>query len=269
MKGKVVFLALLLSVALCSQGFGGDLLDRMLGLNCGGCGGCNTCDKAACCEEVKDCAPEPECCEEVAACGKVDSCDPCGKKRCDLFAGLKDLFDCKRCDPCGKTECCEEVAVCAPEPECCEEIAADCCDPCGGKGGRKPLLNLNFGFGKNKCGACGACEKEVACCEEEVACCEEIDECGGCGKGGKRPLLDLLDDLFGGCNRNKGCGACEEVADCGGCGGGGGALSIPAEAPTPVEEAAPLPSAPQPDDESAASPRLYPVHQTSRSIIRY
>ena len=35
------FWALLVSAALCSQGFGFELLDRMLGLNNGGCGGCN------------------------------------------------------------------------------------------------------------------------------------------------------------------------------------------------------------------------------------
>ncbi len=50
MRGKTIFGALLVSVALCSQGFGFELLDRMLGLNGGGCGECNACAKVACCE---------------------------------------------------------------------------------------------------------------------------------------------------------------------------------------------------------------------------
>ena len=41
MKGKVVFGALLVSVALSSQGFGFELLDRLLGLKGGG--SCNSC----------------------------------------------------------------------------------------------------------------------------------------------------------------------------------------------------------------------------------
>ena len=51
MRSKMIFGALLVSVALCSQGFGFELLDRMLGLNGGGCGECNACAKVApCCQ---------------------------------------------------------------------------------------------------------------------------------------------------------------------------------------------------------------------------
>src|SRR3972149_1826517 len=105
MKSKTIFGALLVSVALCSQGFGLDLLDRMLGLNnCGGCGECNACAKAACCEPAKACCPEP-CCP-VKAC--EPACEPaceknCGKSCCrvtpvrDLFCGIKDLLECDHC----------------------------------------------------------------------------------------------------------------------------------------------------------------------------
>ena len=47
MRSKTIFGALLVSAALCSQGFGSELLDRMLGLNNGGCGGCNACANVA------------------------------------------------------------------------------------------------------------------------------------------------------------------------------------------------------------------------------
>ena len=51
MRSKMIFGALLVSVALCSQGFGFELLDRMLGLNGGGCCECNACAKVApCCQ---------------------------------------------------------------------------------------------------------------------------------------------------------------------------------------------------------------------------
>ena len=74
MKGKTIFGALLVSVALCSQGFGFELLDRMLGLNCGGCGECKACAKVACCEKAgKCCCPEPACgcCAKPACCAKA------------------------------------------------------------------------------------------------------------------------------------------------------------------------------------------------------
>ncbi len=56
MKSKTIFGALLLSAALCSQGFGAELLNRLLGMNeNGGCGNCNACAKVAPCEQVKAC----------------------------------------------------------------------------------------------------------------------------------------------------------------------------------------------------------------------
>ena len=52
MRCKTIFGALLVSVALCSQGFSFELLDRMLGLNGGGCCECNACAKVAPCPTV-------------------------------------------------------------------------------------------------------------------------------------------------------------------------------------------------------------------------
>src|SRR4030067_939290 len=93
MKGKTIFGALLVSVALCGQGFGFELLDRMLGLNTGGCGQPTCCQPAGqCCEQPACCAParcEPACCDPA--------CSTCCAPKCDLFAGLKGLFACGGC----------------------------------------------------------------------------------------------------------------------------------------------------------------------------
>ena len=70
MRGKIVLLALITSVAICSQGFAA-LLD----------GGCSACAPA--CE--KACAPACE-----PACG-TSCCETCCRP-CDLFAGLNGLF---------------------------------------------------------------------------------------------------------------------------------------------------------------------------------
>ena len=47
MRSKMMCGALLLSVALCSQGFGGELANRLLGLNSCGCSTCGACEKVA------------------------------------------------------------------------------------------------------------------------------------------------------------------------------------------------------------------------------
>ena len=110
MRSKTIFGALLVSVALLSsQGFGFELLDNMLGLNRGGCGGC----EPACCEKA--------CCEK--ACCEPQACEPqcgqsCCKDSCDLFAGLKGLLS---CNSCCQSSCCEA--------DCCEAVS---CNGCGG-----------------------------------------------------------------------------------------------------------------------------------------
>ena len=79
MRCKTIFGALLVSVALCSQGFGFELLDRMLGLNGGGCGECNACAKVACCQP----AVPKACCANGLLCEAA-----CCEKACLLRAGL-------------------------------------------------------------------------------------------------------------------------------------------------------------------------------------
>ena len=255
MKGKTLLGALLVSVALSSQAFGFELLDRMLGLN-RGCGACDPCGEAACCEPATNCcAPEPACCEEPARCEEPACCEepascepscakPCCKRSCcDLFAGLKGLFDCGRgCKKscCEEPQCCEEPECCAPEPECCEPA-------CGKSKCSKPRIFKSL------------CRKKSCC--EEPACCEE-PECGSCRKKSRcgKGLLDFLGGLFkcGHSCKKTSCG--EEVCYDDGCGGcGGGEAAAPAEAPD--EEAAPLPKAPVADP-SASIQRYY------RGIVR-
>jgi len=251
MKGRMVFVALLMSVALCSQGFGFELLDNMLGLN----RGCTACDPAccspACCDPaVKCCTPEPACCKKVACCDPVckpNCCDPCCKP-CDLFSGLRGLFACKRCcDPGCDNACCPEAKCCAPEPKCCDP----CCKP------------------KRCCKPRRCCKPK--CCEAP-ACCEKPACCDPCGKARCRrcctPVLDFLDDLF--CCRSKCCckpkccdpGCCEEVAGtCCGC----GVEVTPAKA-APAEKAAPLPAPAPKADPSASLYRSRNVRQASRNV---
>ncbi len=269
MKGKSIFGALLVSVALCGQGFGFELLDNLLGLNRGGCGCCQpaACEPAA----VAACEPAYAACEPVAvaacepACHACDpacnACDPCGKPNCckprirpvrDLFDGLEDLARCRLCGDCSKcklrrvckpacnTACCEPAAV-----ACCEPAAVACCDPVA------------------------ACEPvAVACCEPAAAACDPCRKAKSC-KPRCRPVLDLLENLFGSrcCVKPKKsyCGpmACAP-ASYGGCGViNGGATPAPT-----TEEAAPLPPAPKADP-SASIIRPRQLHTASRTLAQY
>jgi len=160
MKWNSIIGALVVSVGLCSQSFGFELLDRMLGA---GCCQRSCCDVGpSCCEPEPTCCAEPVCCEPEPSC--CDPCDSCCGHR-DLFAGLRGLFDrgcCKSsCDSCCETTCCE------PEPVCCEPEPT-CCDPCNSCCNRGCSLFANlFKSRKSCCGGCGGC-----------------DSCGGCSTCG-------------------------------------------------------------------------------------
>ncbi len=154
MRSKTIFGALLVSVALCSQGFGFELLDRMLGLNCGGCGECKACAKVACCEPcAKACCPEPACCakprllrEGLLRAGLLREGHLRQVLQVPAYPGarpvrghegivrvqgrdLRDLGCCTRqgllpgtaC--CAKPHCCEKACC---EPNCCEKVK-HCC----------------------------------------------------------------------------------------------------------------------------------------------
>jgi hypothetical protein len=276
MKVKMVFGALMLSVALCSQGMALELLDSMAGINAGGCAPCAA--PAPCAPAVKCCAPEPTC------------CDPCAK-RCDLFAGLKDLFACKRCcDPCGPAA---ECKTCAPEPAPCAPVCGGCGDCCDCRPVRnllkaavEPIQDLKCALISRPCAsACApACEAPKACapvckpCKVKVCkpVCEAPKACApvGCNDCGKccrcRPVLTFLDNLFSALKPCRPCAvACGEPSCCGATVVPG---PVPAPAPAPAAapapaEAAPLPAAPKADP-SASLMRSRSIYQATASIVQ-
>jgi hypothetical protein len=163
MKLKMVFGALLVGAAMCSQGFGFELLNRMLGYR-----GHHSCCEPSCCEPA---ACEPACCEPAAcepACCPQDCCHQGCGHGCDLFAGLKRLFG-HGCRSCCEPACCEPAcAAPAHHAACCEPA---CCEPA----------------------------HRAACCER--ACCPAQDCCYA--KPCCKRSFSLLHTLFGhGCRKS-------------------------------------------------------------------
>ena len=85
MKWNMVFGALVVSVGLCSQSFGFELLDRMLGLNDCGCNSCcqKSCEPACGCDKGcepsllrrrKLAVPQPTCCAAAEPSCGVQQC---------------------------------------------------------------------------------------------------------------------------------------------------------------------------------------------------
>ena len=155
MKRMFFLGALVLGVTVCSQSFGFELLDRMVGHR--GCTSCTEpgCDAGnRCCEPAcvagNGCAAEPACgagdgCCEPACDAGNGCCEPsCGaakgcckkKKHGGILALLKAAHKAKK-SRCHKSSCCE--------PDC----SASCCEPgCGAE---------------PACGAagCSACESST------------------------------------------------------------------------------------------------------------
>ena len=148
MKRAILSTTLILGMSLCSQSFGFDLLDRMLGLNCGG-GSSSCCDTpccdSGCCEPT--CGCESSCCESCcepacgceASCCESSCCEPCQKKSSGgLLAKLFGGFSCKKdnccdscCDSCGT--CCEPACGCEMGCSSCGSMpAAPACSSCNG-----------------------------------------------------------------------------------------------------------------------------------------
>ncbi|MFM1902505.1 MAG: hypothetical protein RLZZ440_405 [Planctomycetota bacterium] len=227
MKRMMFLGALVLGVTVCSQSFGFELLDRMLG--CKGCHSCCEpgCDAGAgCCEPGCDagagcCEPGCDagagCCEPACdagngccepACDAGDSCcgtSCCGTRKCrkhDLFGGLKGLFEkCKRkhhgcCDSCCEPAC--DAGCC--EPAC--DAGNGCCEPAcdAGNGCCEP-----------------ACDAGAGCCEPS---CGAASCCGTSCRKKHTPIRDLLKALHAAkkrCHRNSCCGTscCEPGCDAG------------------------------------------------------
>jgi hypothetical protein len=216
MKRMMFLGALVLSVTVCSQSFGFELLDRMLGCKggssccepaCGVGGGCaepacgigGGCAEPACGVGAGCCEPACDagagCCDAGSCCGTTSRC------RGKLFGGLKGLFACKKrhtsCTSCCEPACDAGAGCCEPACDagagCCEPAcgaAAGCCEPacgadvgcCGVRKKCTPIRDLLASLKKAKrCGAsCTSCCEPA--CDAGAGCCEP--GCGiepGCG----------------------------------------------------------------------------------------
>ena len=210
MKRMLFLGALVLGVTVCSQSFGFELLDKMLGHR-----GCTSCCEPGCdagngccepgCGAGNGCAAEPACgagngCCEPACDAGAGCCEPsCGAARCrkkhDLFGGLKGLFSCKkRCNSCCEPACDAGNGCCEPAcgagNGCCEpacDAGAGCCEPsCGANacckkrhsiGGLLRALH-NAKKRHHSCtGCCGEPDCSAGCCEPA---CGADPACGAC-----------------------------------------------------------------------------------------
>ena len=237
MKRMLFLGALVLGVTVCSQSFGFEILDRMLGghksctsccePDCGaGNGGCSdACEPA--CGAGNGCA-EPACgagngCAEPACDAGNGCCEPscgadngCCKKRCkkhDLFGGMKGLFaHCKSKH--SKKSCCE--------PAC--DAGNGCCEP--------------------------ACDAGNGCCKQK-RCKKHVikDLLRACHEAKKKH-----------CHRQRSC--CSSCCDAGepDCGAGNGCCEPACGAEAPVE----APAAPTPDASASkkAPSRVIAVSRT-------
>jgi len=256
MKRMLFLGALVIGVTVCSQSFGFEILDRMLGnkgsTSCcepdcsAGNGGCtDACEPACgagngngCCEPACDAGNGKGCCEPACDAGN-GCCEPtcgakaCGKKHCkkhDLFGGLKGLFGhCK--SKLSKKSCCEPA--CDAGNGCCEPA----CDAGNGKGCCEPACDAGNGNGCCE-PACDAGNGN-GCCEPTCGaktCCKQKR----CKKHCIMDLLRACHQAKKDCKARRSCSSCCEPD----CGAGNGCCE-----PACGAEAAPVeaPAAPTPD----------------------
>ena len=263
MKRTILVATLVLGSSVCSQGFGFDLLDRMLGLK--GCGCDSTCcDTGVCDTGAYGCAVEPACgCE--APCG--GACGGYAEPACGCEAPCGGA-----CGGCAEPAC----GVAAPcgvgcEPTC--DAASACC----GSNGHRGLLHKLFGHHhRSSCDAGCGCATEPACgCEAPcgaLGCADPACGCevaGGCDSGccgSKRP--HLLARLFGGHHgRDSGCdaGCCDTMP--GYSSGYSNGMSAPVAAPpVQIQDAAPMPPAPVVDPSAYLNSKRRVIQASARYV---
>ncbi|GIW90205.1 MAG: hypothetical protein KatS3mg109_0637 [Pirellulaceae bacterium] len=156
MKWHIFLSTVVLGVALCSQSYGFDLLDRMLGL--GGCG-CET----KCCTTKSSCAAKPAGCEaKPAGCAAKPACG-CEAKPAGCAA---KPAGCAAKPACG---CEAKPAGCAAKPACGAEkacgVEAKCRQRC-----RPNLLERIFSCHRCGCHDRGCAGKNGCGCEAKAAC---------------------------------------------------------------------------------------------------
>ena len=246
MKRMLFLGALVLGVTVCSQSFGFELFNKMLGHK-----GCSSCCEPGCDAGSGCCEPgcgagggcaEPACgagngCAEPACDAGSSCCEPscgagrsCLKKKHDLFGGLKGLFACKKRHA-GCTSCCGAEADCSAGNGCCE-----------------PACGAGNGCAEPACGAGNGCAEPA--CDAGAGCCEPSCGAAPCKKRCRgTPILDLLRAVHNAkknCLKKSSCTGCCGEPDCGaggcepGCGAEpacGACASTPAVAPAPTPDA--------------------------------
>ena len=270
MKRTLLTLTMVLASSVCSQSFGFDLLDKMLGMK--GCGSSAGCCSTGCdvpCAEPA-CGVEAPCgvCAAEPACG-VEA--PCGVCAAEPACGVEA--------PCGCTEptCgCEAPYAVVAQPTCAApSLCNSGCDSACGKQGGCGLLGNGCGllsklFGKNHGSSCDSacgfaaqpnCGCEVPC---EMPCDTGCDShCGGNKCGG------LLSKLFGNLHKKQSC--CDSACDMGcntGCGcATPGIMGAPTMQTAPGADATSMPPAPVVDPSASYSAKRR-VIQASASYVR-
>jgi len=134
MRWNLVFGALIVSVGLCSQSFGFDLLDRMLGMGCGCDAQATCCEKpcgaavAACDAKACGCAAATGCAAKACGCAAGNGCGckkSCCKSHCGGLLGIFNHCGCGGCDSgCG---CASKGCGCAAAASCGCAAAAPTC----------------------------------------------------------------------------------------------------------------------------------------------
>ena len=185
MKWNVLSAALVVGVGVCSQSFGFELLDRMLGTGCG----CAPSAAQACCEKPCGVAADPGCgcavdpgcgCAMDAGCGCADACGCQSRRRPRLLDSLFCGHRCRQNCGCGAGAGCGCAADagcgCAADPGCGCAAAATCgCASAGNtccKRRHRSLLDSLFCCRSNRGSSCGCGDGCAAGCA------------GGCGCGG-------------------------------------------------------------------------------------
>jgi len=247
MKRMLFLGALVLGVTVCSQSFGFEILDRMLGCRKGGAS-CTSCSSDPGCAAGNGCADacepgcgagngclggrggEPGCgagngCAEPACDAGNGCCDsgctaaPKCRKKHSLFGGLKGLFEnCKR-----KSHGCTGNVGCDADPACgAGNGCADACEPACGAGN-----GCLGGRGEPGCGAgngCG-CNADPGCGAGN-GCAEPACGAGnGCADAGctsapraRKAHKSILAGFFKALHSKKGHKSCTSGGCTGGCG---------------------------------------------------
>ena len=230
MKLNIILSAVVLGLGLCSQSFGFELLDRMLGVSGGGC--CESgCTKKSCCEAAKD----PGCCAAAEpTCGAVDP--TCGA---EPACGCEAKSDCG----CSKPKCCRQPLF--NFHRCCKPKCASACDSCAKAA-------------EPTCAAVEAtCAAEPTCGAEPACGCEAKSSCG-CKSKCCGSLLDRIFVCNKRCYKPKTC--CNAAPSCG-CEAGGKAAPVMEGGDAP-----PMPPAPVVDPSAFVPSQRRVVHASNGSL---